>query len=378
MHLLICSPDAYSLFNTNTRYPFGGAEVRAVHFARGLSETGRFKISVITRNQGRGKETFGKIEVYPHPELHGKGYWEKRNTLTERIKFKLGLHRPTPFSNSDELLNIISPDAVLILGMSPEAVECFRLAQKRKIKFIFGAASDIDLTYDESTHQLAEQYREVIQHADLVLAQTPFQQKTFSEKFGVKSELLLNPVSANKPSGKTVSPCDVLWIGKSSAIKQPELFIRLAAELPRFSFRMILNKADDTIYRTCFNQKPENLEIIEQVPFEEIQDYYCASKIFVSTSSFEGFPNTFLQAAVYGLPIVSLHADPNQMLSVHGCGVVTSGDVSLMSQQIIQLMNSQQMRHEIQTHEQRYIQHFHDSEAIVGKLHDLIIAIFKE
>ena len=38
------------------------------------------------------------------------------------------------------------------------------------------------------------------------------------------------------------------------------------------------------------------------------------SKILINTSSFEGFPNTFVQAWANGVPVISLKVDPDNII----------------------------------------------------------------
>jgi glycosyltransferase involved in cell wall biosynthesis len=48
---------------------------------------------------------------------------------------------------------------------------------------------------------------------------------------------------------------------------------------------------------------------VGRVPPEKIHDYYHRAKGLINTSVYEGFPNTFLEAARYGTPIASLQID---------------------------------------------------------------------
>ena len=41
-----------------------------------------------------------------------------------------------------------------------------------------------------------------------------------------------------------------------------------------------------------------NLELYEDVPWNKIDTYFSNARVFVNTSTHEGFPNTFVQAAL--------------------------------------------------------------------------------
>ena len=53
---------------------------------------------------------------------------------------------------------------------------------------------------------------------------------------------------------------------------------------------------------------------------------FAQAFVFVSTSLFEGFPNTFLQAGKYGVPILSYQVDPDDFIERNNCGIVAHGD----------------------------------------------------
>ena len=68
------------------------------------------------------------------------------------------------------------------------------------------------------------------------------------------------------------------------------------------------------------------MQIRKTVPKEEVTRLLQQSRMLLNTSDAEGFPNTFLQAAQLGVPIVSLHVDPERMLAEYDCGFCADGD----------------------------------------------------
>ncbi len=379
MHLLIVSLDAYSVIYTNTRFPFGGAEIRAWKFACGLSQQNNMKVSVMTLDQGGNEELIGNIKVYPHPARKGEGYWKSFRKPVNRFLRKTGLSKQNS-ENVPALLDRIKPDAVLMLGMSPETVSMQRYCRDKKIKFIFGCASDLDL--DESFKKGArgkdisgnsiDSYWEIFEYSDVIIVQTPEQKNMLLQKFGKNGKLLLNPIDidTNSEDRTEIKSVQLLWVGKSGPIKRPEKFIELAKLIPDISCRMIWNGADDNV------GIPSNIEVIDFVAPDKMDRYFASSKLFVNTSGFEGFANTFLQSAKAGVPILSMNCDPNKMLSVHGAGIVTGNNLQELKNTITELLQNDKKYKDISENGRKYVLENHDEKKIIAELNSMLTEAF--
>lgn len=103
------------------------------------------------------------------------------------------------------------------------------------------------------------------------------------------------------------------------------------------SFLMIVSRTDEAVFLALQAACPDNLHIVEHVAPTEIWGYLSRARVLVNTSIFEGFPNTFLQSAVAGAPIVSLGVDPDSMMAIHGCGICAGGDMQTMREAVVKL-----------------------------------------
>ena len=64
----------------------------------------------------------------------------------------------------------------------------------------------------------------------------------------------------------------------------------------------------------------DNIRFVGAVPYSEVNSYFSRAKLFLNTSDSEGFPNSFLQAWVRGVPVVSFF-DPDGLIASEGLGI---------------------------------------------------------
>ena len=107
----------------------------------------------------------------------------------------------------------------------------------------------------------------------------------------------------------------------------------LVKNFPEQKFVMICNKSDydEGFIKTIKNGSniPDNLEFHEYVPYPEMEKFYKRARFLVNTSDYEGFSNTFIEAAINYTPILSLNSDPNEMLSMYDAGYSCSGNIKM-------------------------------------------------
>ena len=91
------------------------------------------------------------------------------------------------------------------------------------------------------------------------------------------------------------------------------------ADLP---FVMVMNRSVPKVWESVVQQLPANVRLLEKIPFSESDKLFEGALVLLNTSEFEGFPNTFLQAGKYGVPVLSLSVDPDEFITQTGCGLV--------------------------------------------------------
>ena len=152
---------------------------------------------------------------------------------------------------------------------------------------------------------------------------------------------------------KVTAPVEVLWVANFKEVKRPELFVQLAESFTGrddLKFTMVGRPSErqhrfgelmERIKRTA------NLEYLGELSIEAVNQRMAQAAIHVNTSSFEGFPNTFIQAWAQGAVVVTLAVDPEEEgMEKLGIGVC-AGSFERLKTTIAELAGAPQRRLEM-------------------------------
>lgn len=135
----------------------------------------------------------------------------------------------------------------------------------------------------------------------------------------------------------------ILWVGNLGANKQPEKFIQLA-KLPQmygWKFVMVGGRQGADSFAEFFGEpRPDNLLWLGERSFQETSAWFDKSAALVNTSRSEGIPNTFIQAWLRGVPVVTLGVDPNQLITKNDLGRV-GNDLQTMVHALHELLSDE-------------------------------------
>jgi glycosyltransferase involved in cell wall biosynthesis len=217
-------------------------------------------------------------------------------------------------------------------GAGVETGQVALFARRRGRPFVFATASDTNCVPELPDLPVARErvlYRFGLRSADRVVCQTSTQAALLARNFGVDAELIRSCcedprgsgiVSRDRPSGHP----RVLWVGRFSPQKRPELLLDLAAARPDLQFDVVGGRAGDGAYASAVAAragKLPNVALHGWVRPDEVGAYYDRASVLLCTSPVEGFPNTFLEAWSRGVPTVST-VDPDGLIAAGGLGAV--------------------------------------------------------
>ncbi|HJW34310.1 MAG TPA: hypothetical protein VJ505_13270 [Holophagaceae bacterium] len=316
-------PNAFGLLFPASKVPFGGAEVRAITFARMLKESGAFQplFEVNAERQGtQAKGVPGTFEIFTTPERAFAPSKPDAATLRAFERMKL--------------------QALVSLGANEVSHEMVLLGKALGLPTVVGLASDQSLgqaVYKGSG--TPNEYNvpgfhvwEALVGADLVLAQTQWQQARLRRIANRPSRLVPNPIPTgweDLPPGRSEGfDFDFLWIGRPYADKNPDLVFELARELPQASFRMVVDGGAAALSPWWRQRIPSNVILSDRLNGQgAVQSLMRASRAILNTSPLEGFPNLMLQGAMIGCPTLFLAVDPDGWASEHGCAASAFGRI---------------------------------------------------
>jgi glycosyltransferase involved in cell wall biosynthesis len=281
------------------------------------------------------------------------------------------------FQTSFSLLKIlkeIGPDIIYQqVGNAYTGISAY-YAQKNRCKMIWRVSSDKSLTNDRirfSSNIIYEWIDNVmmkygIRNAGTIIVQTPHQGALLERNFYRKADAVIRNFHPHPEENiKKTSPIKVLWIANFKKLKQPEIFLKLAQDFGRrqdVQFIMIGAPAKGT---TWFSRLEEeigqisNLSYLGPLPQSEVNKLIAKSQVLVNTSQYEGFSNTFIQAWMRKVPVITLNINPDNIFKHHRIGYCAEGSYMKLLQYTDLLVSNRDLLQEMGEESMKYAFEFY-------------------
>lgn len=266
----------------------------------------------------------------------------------------------TDFFKIYNLISRFSPDIIYKRGVNYITAVGVRYANIHKKKMVIHIALKEDVepfklqfkgsSFLEFSNKTLGKY--AIKNTDRIICQARYQRDLLEKNYKRKCDLILpnfHPVPENG-IGKTF-PIKIVWVANFKRWKRPELFVELAERLQHRSdvkFIMIGRAGASDWEKRLFDRmnRITNFQYLGELPIRKVNEILSRSHIFVNTSRYEGFPNTYIQAWAREIPVVGLNVDPDGFIEQQKIGF-HSRTFDQMLKDIQLLINDQNLRDEM-------------------------------
>lgn len=215
-------------------------------------------------------------------------------------------------------------------------IALFCLVARRRL--VFSSANDFDFVEGGrawNRQRRTALYALGVRRAAVVVVQSVQQLELARRRFPRIRKLVRIPSFARVPDSvpPRTEPSAFYWVGRLVEYKQPLRYVELADEFAEARFVLVLqtpespSTAEAALVASLESAAARlpNLELRKNVPHSVLNGELATAVAMVSTSSFEGMPNTFLEAWSNGVPVLSLSFDPDGVIARENLGIA-AGD----------------------------------------------------
>ncbi len=347
----------------------GGSELQKALLAKSLAKSGH-EVVVIDPYTETSCITEEGIKIIPVPN------WNKGLPVIGLLFRKL----PALY----KLLKEQKADFYYARTRSYYHLFSYLAARKTGGKFIMGMASDIDLFSiwriikykDVPSFNLIEflkldlpnilAFKYLLRKADYITLQHSGQ-KILSKSIKGQQGIFPNIFDFNNlPRIQKESGDYFISAGSLTMLKGAKNLLELVKVLDKRIKIVIVGEPRCRKTRVIYEQlkEIENVELKGRLNHRETMQLIGNAKALINVSNFEGFPNIFLEAWAQGIPVISLHVNPGDVINNYGLGKYCEGDIQRMKDYIeaditanhynVSLISYVKLNHDINSASQRF------------------------
>lgn len=257
------------------------------------------------------------------------------------------------------------PDFVIVLGWTTWLYFLLRLRPFFGYHLIFICGLDTEINGEfRRTHPIRGAFFEkAVRAANIRFAMSEHQRTLFQQR-GMTCLLYRNLILPRTAPRTVSKEIDLLWVARCQPIKRPHLFLDLVEQLPAAHCQMICPRENIKLWESVRTRAATipHLTFLERVPYHRIQKYYDAAKIFVNTSTFEGWPNSFIQAGLGSAALLSLDINPDGIFDKYAVGKFANGDFKRLVESARQMLTNPEALLRMQKGCEQFVAELHHNE----------------
>ncbi len=362
----------------------GGAELQTSLLAEALARRGLRVAHIIYQRERPAEVALGSLELIERKR------WEAPRGVQRTALETLRVWRSLADADARLYLFRGGGGAHLAVGAA------FCALHRRRL--VFSASNDFDFIRRTDRGRFGQAvYRAALRRARCVVVQTAQQLELARRSLGTGAPVELIPSFAEitrdpadnrgvrafgsdhrspsapyEESAGIVSPPEpegFLWAARLVPYKLPLRYVELARAVPEARFRMIAPttvETTDELSQQVTEAADElpNLELLPPQWRETVLEMIRRSVAVVVTSRTEGMPNVFLEAWSQGVPVISLHFDPDGKISSRGLGLFADGSWDRFVEAARTLWRDPRLRRDIGDRARAYVAAEHSFEAV--------------
>lgn len=333
----------------------GGAETQVFLLAKALAARA-WRVAVLTypTEAGLPDEVDGIAVI---PQLRAK---RRGDRLTAASTYLAYLN---PFRQG---LARVSAGSFVQRSMGVETALVGLVAKLKRRQFVYSSSSVIDFADRPAlgSPTASRMFRMGLRLADAIVVQTAEQARLCSALVG-RPPVVVKSI-AEAAFQRVAQPETFLWIGRLASHKNPLAYVGLARALPEARFRMLAvpylpePQVGAEVQRAC--SLLPNLELLQPRPREALMPLVESAVAIVSTSDFEGMPNTFLEGWARGVPALALAHDPDSLIVKEGLGGFARGSGAELAALASEMWRSRDDQAAIAARCRRYVEREHSAQ----------------
>lgn len=348
MKILFLSSHAHLVLERNTSRVSGGAELQIALLARELAARG-IKTVIAAGDTGQADG-----ELHDGVLIRNAGKFQTGG-IADTLR---ALPRVVAVIKEEQ------PDWVFLLGWTTWLffLHMMKLSLEFRLGFICGLDTEVNGGFRRENPVRGWFFEHAMRRCDARFAMTEDQRMLF-HKNGMPCGFYRNLILPRSTKRAAEKPIDLLWVSRCQPIKRPHLFLDLAERLPESACRMVCPCEDAGLWESVRGRAETipNLEFIERVPYHEIQAVYDSAKIFVNTSEWEGWPNSFIQSGLGEAALLSLDVNPDGLFNRYALGRFCNGNSARMVEAARWMLSSEEALARMQKECARFVAEMHDN-----------------
>ncbi len=343
----------------------GGAELQILYLIQELKKV-NVEIHYIFEDKGNKLENKLGIKLRPIKKINIPKKFGERWILYKKKVCRI--------------LNHIKPDIIYTRTYSSWSGIAANYSLKNNIIHIWAIAHDNDIpkstkkvSFFRPLDLIAKKFiLSAISNSTNIIVQNNFQKNLLLKYYNRNSILITQSAHIFDENliDKDYKTIKVLWVANLKPVKKPKKFIEICREFnsnENISFKMIGRIGKYKMLIEEAESEISNFQYLGELKNDEVNELLRTHHIIINTSDAEGFSNTFVQAWMRKVIVISMNSNPDKIITSNGIGYVES-DLNKIIKILNDLINNNMKIKELGDKAYKYAIQYHSTKKNLDKI----------